>query len=194
MEAYLAYIMYTAGTYAPVGWSLCQGQLMPVSQNGALYALVGNIYGGNGSQTFGLPHLGGRVAVGTGQAPGISHNYQLGEVGGVEQTTIQTNQMPMHVHGIPAQGGIPAVTDNTALDTSNQPEAGARLGVAYDTATSAAPAIYVPASVSGNTVNLAGSPAGMTGAAGGSQPLPILQPYLALNAVICISGLYPPRP
>lgn len=186
--------MYTAGSYAPNGWSLCQGQILPVAQNTALYSLVGNTFGGSGANTFALPHLGGRTIVGTGQAPGISHNYGQGEVGGVEQTTITTNQMPMHVHATPAVPGMVAVTDNTADDTLSAPEAGARLGVAFDQTTSATPAIYVPAGAGTNTVNLAGSPAGTTSPAGGSQPLPIMQPYLAMNAVICVQGLFPPRP
>lgn len=194
MEAYLAYVMYTAGSYAPAGWSLCQGQLVPVSQNAALYALMGNTFGGSGPNDFALPHLGGRTLVGTGQAPGIGHNYGQGEIGGIEQTTITNNQMPMHVHATPAQPGMVAVTDNTVGDTVSTPEAGARLGAAFDTSTSAAPAIYVPAGGGTTTVNLAGNPAGTTLPAGGSQPLSIMQPYLAMNAVICISGLYPPRP
>lgn len=194
MDAYLGYVMFTAGSYAPRGWSLCQGQLMGIAQNSALYSLLGISFGGNGSSDFALPNLGGRALVGTGQAPGVGHNYSQGEVGGTEQTTITSNQMPMHVHAVPAQPGPTAVTDNTALDTLSTPENGARLGAAFDTSTSAAPAIYVPAGVGTNTVNLAGGAAGTTGMAGGSQPLPIMQPYLAMNAVICVEGLYPSRP
>jgi microcystin-dependent protein len=193
MEAYLGYVMFTAGRYAPRGWSLCQGQILNITQNSALYAVLGNTYGGNGQTTFGLPHLGGRTPVGTGQSPGVSHNYMTGEVGGSEQTTILTSQMPMHVHAIPAQPGPAVVTNNTADDTSTQASAGATLGNIVDTAGSGV-AIYVPAGSSTETVNLAGNPAGTTGMAGGNQPLPIMQPYLAMNAVICIEGLYPPQP
>src|SRR5436309_16069949 len=106
MEAYIGYVMFTAGSYAPYGWSLCQGQILNVSQYNAVFALLGVTYGGNGSTTFGLPHLGGRVPVGTGQAPGVSHNYQAGETAGTEQTTILTTQMPAHVHAFPAQPGM----------------------------------------------------------------------------------------
>lgn len=195
MEAYLGYVMFTAGSYAPRGWSLCQGQLLAVSQSTALYSLLGTTYGGNGQTTFGLPNLGGRTPVGTGQSPGVGHNYQPGEMGGTEQTTIVAAQMPMHVHAIAPQPGPTAVTDNSGGSTTNRPSDGARLGVGYDSSGGeAAPAIYVPASAGGTTVNLAGGAAGTTAVAGGSQPMSILQPYLAMNAVICIEGLYPSRP
>jgi len=193
MEAYMGYVMFTAGSYAPAGWSLCLGQLLPLSQNAALYSLLGVTFGGNGSDNFALPHLGGRTPVGTGQSPGVGHNYSQGEQGGVEQTTISALQLPMHVHGTPAQPGMVAVTDNTASDTVSTPEAGARLGTAFDNSSTATPAIYVPAGSGTNTVNLAGNPAGTTSPAGGSQPMSVMQPYLAMNAVICIQGLYPPR-
>jgi microcystin-dependent protein len=193
MEAYLGYVMFTAGSYAPRGWSLCQGQIMSVAQNTALFSLMGNTYGGNAQTTFGLPNLGGRTLVGTGQSPGVSHNYMPGEISGSEQTTILTSQMPMHVHATPAQPGPTAVTDNTADDTFAQPSAGASLGNVIDPGVSGV-AIYVPAGSGTQTVNLAGSPAGTTGMAGGNQPMSIMQPYLAMNAVICIEGLYPPQP
>lgn len=192
MEAYLGYVMFTAGSYAPRGWSLCQGQLLSIAQNSALFSLLGITYGGNGQQTFGLPHLGGRVPVGTGQAPGVSHNYQAGEAAGTEQTTILTTQMPAHVHAFPAQPGMAIVTDNTADDSTASASAGARLGNLIDPNASGA-AIYVPAGSGNATVNLAGTPAGNTGLAGGSQPMSLMQPYLAMNAVICIEGYYPPR-
>lgn len=193
MEAYLGYVMFTAGSFAPRGWALCQGQLLGIAQSTALYSLLGVTYGGNGQQTFGLPHLGGRVPVGTGQAPGVSHNYQAGEAAGTEQTTLLTSQMPAHVHAFPEQPGMAVVTDNTPDDSADTATAGARLGKLIDQAGSGA-AIYVPAGAGNATVNLAGTPAGNTGIAGGSMPLPIMQPYLAMNAVICIEGLYPSRP
>jgi microcystin-dependent protein len=197
MEAYLGYVMFTAASYAPRGWQLCQGQILSIAQQSALFSLLGTNYGGNGQTTFGLPHLGGRTPVGTGQAPGVSHNYQLGEVSGTESTTISSGQMPQHVHAL-AQGqataNLVAVSDNTAADTLSQPEAGARLGAAFDSSGgSSAPAIYVPAGVGSATVNLPVQVSGSTGIAGGSQALSIMQPYLALNAVICVEGLFPPR-
>lgn len=195
MEAYIGYVMFTGGNFAPRGWALCQGQLLSIAQQSALFSILGTSFGGNGQVTFGLPHLGGRVPVGTGQAPGVGHNYQLGEVSGTEQTTILSTQMPQHVHALtPAQApvGITAVTDNTALNTASEPEAGARLGLPYDSS-GASVAIYVPASVTGTTVNLAGGISGSTGIAGGSQPISIMQPYLALSAVICMEGIFPSR-
>lgn len=192
MEAYIGYVMFTAGSYAPYGWSLCQGQILGIAQYNAVYALLGNTYGGNGTSTFGLPHLGGRVPVGTGQAPGVGHNYQAGETGGTEQTTILTTQMPAHVHAVPEQPGMAVVTDNTVDDSTTTASAGARLGNLIDPNVSGA-AIYVPAGSGTTTVNLAGNPAGTTGIAGASQPMSLMQPYLAMNAVICLQGLYPSR-
>ena len=195
MEAYIGYVMFTAASYAPRGWMLCQGQILSIAQQSALFSLLGTNYGGNGQTTFGLPHLGGRTPVGTGQAPGISHNYQLGEISGAESATITTPQMPQHVHALtPGQAvaGITAVTDNTAANTTGEPEQGARLGIPYDS-TGTPVTIYVPASVGGSLANLAGSVSGSTNIAGGSQPMSLMQPYLALNAVICVEGLFPPR-
>jgi microcystin-dependent protein len=195
MEAYLGYVMFTAASYAPRGWMLCQGQTLSIAQQSALFSLLGTNYGGNGQTTFQLPHLGGRTPVGTGQAPGVSHNYQLGEVSGTESTTITSAQMPQHVHALtPGQAnvGFNAVTDNSAANTTGDPEQGARLGVPYDSS-GATVSIYVPATVGGSLVNLAASVTGSTSIAGGSQALSIMQPYLALNAVICVEGLFPPR-
>jgi microcystin-dependent protein len=195
MEAYLGYVMYTAASYAPRGWQLCQGQILSIAQQSALFSLLGTTYGGNGQTTFALPHLGGRTPVGTGQAPGIGHNYQLGEVSGTEQTTISSGQMPQHVHALTpgqANASMTAITDNTAATTTGDPEQGARLGIPFDSS-GANVSIYVPASVSGSSVNLAASVSGSTGIAGGSQPMSLMQPYLALNAVICVEGLFPPR-
>lgn len=195
MEAYMGYVMFTAGSFAPDGWSLCQGQLLGVSQNTALYTLLGSVYGGDGQSNFALPNLGGRTPIGTGQAPGVGHNYQAGEIGGTEQTTILNAQMPMHVHALTTQPGLTVVTDNTVDNTYPQATDGARLGSILDTSGgSAAPAVYVPAGSGGTTVNLAGGSAGTTAIAGSSQPMSVMQPYLAMNAVICIQGLYPPRP
>lgn len=196
MDFYLAQIMFFAGNFAPRGFALCQGQMMGISQNTALFSLLGVVYGGDGQSTFQLPNAGGRTIVGTGQAPGVSHNYQLGEVGGAEQTTITSAQMPMHVHALTpgqANAAVQAVTDNTSGSTTNAPEAGARLGVTFADGGGEGPAIYVPAG-SGNTVNLAGSVSGSTSMAGGSQPLSIMQPYLGLNVLIVTEGLYPSRP
>jgi microcystin-dependent protein len=198
MEVYMGYVMYFAGSFAPQNFALCLGQTLAISHYSALFSLLGTTYGGNGTNTFMLPHLGGRTIVGTGQSPGVSHNYTWGEVAGTEQTTLLSSQMPMHVHALTqgtANVGVQAVTDNTTANTTDTPEAGARLGICYDSqgGTTVTPAIYVPAGTGGNTVNLASQVSGSTNIAGGSQPLSLMQPYLAMNAVIAMQGLYPSR-
>ena len=97
MDEYMAVIKFFAGNYAPQGYMYCQGQLLPVSQYSALFALLGVTYGGNGQTNFALPNFGGRVPVGTGQSSGTS-NYQLGQIGGAENITLNINNLPTHTH------------------------------------------------------------------------------------------------
>src|ERR1700704_2182159 len=97
-NAFIGEIRMFAGNFAPTGWALCAGQLMPISENDALFTLLGTTYGGDGQETFGLPDLQGRGPIHMGQGPGISQAYQMGEQGGVEQVTLTTNQIPNHSH------------------------------------------------------------------------------------------------
>src|SRR6478672_10112699 len=96
-EPFLAEIIMFAGNFAPRGWAFCQGQILSIAQNTALFSLLGTTYGGNGQTTFALPDLRGRVPVGTGQGPGLS-NYDLGQVSGSESVTLTVSQMPAHNH------------------------------------------------------------------------------------------------
>src|SRR5829696_275124 len=98
-EPFIATIIMFAGNFAPRGWAFCQGQLLSISQNTALFSLLGTTYGGNGQTTFALPDFRGRVAVGTGAGPGLS-NISLGEQAGVPTVTLITQEMPMHNHTI----------------------------------------------------------------------------------------------
>src|SRR5215831_8639728 len=98
-EPFLGMIILVGFTFPPRGWAFCQGQLLPISQNTALFSLLGTTYGGNGQTTFALPDLRGRVPVGFGQGPGLS-NYTQGQVGGVENVTLAINQMPIHTHAL----------------------------------------------------------------------------------------------
>src|SRR5437879_11862971 len=95
----LGSIIMFAGNFAPRGWALCNGQILPIAQNTALFSILGTTYGGNGQTTFALPDLRGRVPVGSGQGPGLS-NYDLGQQGGSESETLTVNQMPEHTHAI----------------------------------------------------------------------------------------------
>lgn len=193
MEAYMGMVMYFGGNFAPVNFQQCLGQTLAISQQSALFAILGTTFGGNGMQTFQLPHLGGRAALGTGQAPGVGHNYQIGEIAGTEQTTLNVNQMPMHVHSVAIPFNIQACSGVAASDESAVPIAGACFGSVLDGDGKSSPVIYAPVG-SGTAVNLAGGTVtGSTGAAGGNLPFSIMQPYLGLTALICTQGLFPSR-
>jgi microcystin-dependent protein len=170
-----------AGNFAPKDFAFCQGQTMPVSQNTALYSILGTTYGGNGSTTFMLPDTRGRVVVGVGQAPGLS-NYNLGQVGGATLTTITAEQMPAHTHGITAASMIHC-NENPGDNVSPTGEFwGAASGIAtYGMQTDTAMAADAV------SVNIT------LGNAGGSQPFDNSQPYLGMNYVVCMYGIYPSR-
>ena len=171
MEGYIAQILLFAGNFAPRTWSYCDGSVLSIASNTALFSLLGTTYGGNGTTTFALPDLRGRVAVGAGSAPGRS-DYQLGEVGGSEQITLTVNQMPAHTHTV----NVP-VSD---LGGSTDDPTGNINAVTGTPGYSAPPG--------------SGSYGGVTASvAGGSQPVDIRQPYLALNYVICMQGIFPSR-
>ena len=171
MDEMLAVIKLFAGNFAPRGYAFCQGQILSIAQNTALFSLLGTTYGGNGQTTFALPDLRGRVPVGQGQGPGLS-NYTLGEVTGVESETLTTGQMPMHNHTF------------SLLANEGDPNAKVPLNNFFSGNT-------------GNFYNTAqdGTKMGQqaTDIAGQSQPVPVIQPVLCLNYIICTEGLYPSR-
>jgi microcystin-dependent protein len=170
MEPYLAMIIMFGGNFPIRGWALCQGQLLPISQNSALFALLGTTFGGNGTTNFALPDLRGRVPMGQGQGPGLQ-SYVLGEVGGTESTTLTSAQMPIHVHGLTGS----SLSGNASLPTGAVPANSGALDKEYSTDLSS---------------NVAMIP---SGAAGGSQPFAIRDPYLCLNFQIALEGIFPSR-
>jgi microcystin-dependent protein len=168
----MATILLFGGNFEPQGWAYCNGQIMSIAQNSALFALVGTTYGGDGRVTFALPDLRGRVAVGTGQGPGRS-NYVLGQLGGVESQTLTQGQLPAHTHSV----GVPT-TDGTG--TSDEPNGNI---LALQNAT-----VYAAAGAANGTYG------GVTAsAAGGNQPVSLVPPYLALNYIIALEGIFPSR-
>lgn len=199
-EPFLGTVMIWAPNFAPRGWAFCQGQLLAISTNSALFSLLGVVYGGNGQTTFGLPNLQGRVPVGTGQSPGGS-NYTLGETAGIEHVTLTAAQMPMHNHSAAftaTEGPSVSVTVNAADQpaSSNDPEPG------YQLASLNPPNTRAYAAAGGTQVPLGGVSAELTGqvegtvaigTSGGSQPFPILQPFQVLNYVIALEGVFPSR-
>ncbi|UKJ06772.1 phage tail protein [Solitalea lacus] len=180
MDEYLAIIKLFAGNFAPRGYAICQGQLLPISQNSALFSVLGTTYGGDGQTTFGLPDLRGRVAVGYGQGRGLS-NYVLGEVTGMENVTLTLNNLPAHNHAIIGTVQLPVNVDSSATDSPSGSYPGPTPGNTYNPTPS-------PGEFAGNlTTNL------NTAITGNSIPVSIIQPTLALNYIICTQGVFPSR-
>ena len=179
MDPFLGQIILFAGNFAPHGWAFCEGQLLSMSANSALYSVLGTTYGGDGRTTFALPDLRGRAPIGFGQGPGLSF-YVLGEVTGVENVALTQSQMPAHTHALEAS----TAAATTAVPTGNllaEPPA-----IATDRATVPVES-YVPGAP--NTALSAAS----IGNAGGSQPHTNIPPVLAMNYIIALEGSYPMR-
>ena len=180
MEGSLAEIRMFAGTFAPQAWAFCQNQIMAISQNTALFSLLGTTYGGNGQTTFALPDLRGRIPVGLGNGPGLP-SYQLGELSGTPTVTLLASNLPAHNH--PLTGGINIQANNDAGGFGSDPT-GKRLGASGNIFTAA----------SGDLVNMAAPVSTLAiGNTGGSQPISTMPPYSAINFVICLQGVFPSR-
>ncbi|HSX55941.1 MAG TPA: tail fiber protein [Sphingomonas sp.] len=190
---FIGQLMTVGFNFAPRNWATCSGQILSIAQNTALFSLLGTTYGGNGQTTFALPDLRGRAAMGWGQGPGLS-NRSLGEVGGTENTTLISTNMPSHTHTL-----TPVTVNAVNIKASEQaPQAGAYLGRGVDTATTpdSIPEIYVPASAvtTQPLIPLGGvNSAGTTGVSGNSIPFSTMQPYLVLTQVIALQGIFPSR-
>ena len=162
--------------FPPAGWAFCDGQLLPISQNTALFSLLGTTYGGNGTTTFALPNLQGSAPLHAGQGPGLS-NYDLGQVGGESLVTLTPTQIPSHNHAVFARAGAGDV-DNPAAGTV---WAAAHLGKTPIK-------MYGSVPGAGLVMNaLAFAPAG------GDQPHTNMPPFLTLTFVIALQGIFPPR-
>ncbi len=171
-EPFLAEIRIFAGNFAPRGWAFCNGQLLPISQNTALFSLIGTTYGGDGRTTTALPNLQGKAPMHPGRGPGLT-SRRLGQTGGVEAVTLTEAQMPNHTHGYRASTAV-AEEEGTTNPQGNTPGRPAR-NQPY----------LAPAN---NLIEM-----GETVSAGSSQPHNNLQPYLAINYIIALTGLYPSR-
>ena len=171
MDPFVAEIRIFPFNFAPRGWAFCDGQILPLSQNTALFSLLGTTYGGDGQSNFALPDLQGNAPMHPGQGPGLSL-HDLGESGGSETVSLLESEIPSHNHAISASN-----SDANSQSPAGQRFAGGVGGVAfYDTA---APAR--------NFADQALAPAG------GDQPHNNMQPYLTLNFCIALQGVYPPR-
>jgi len=172
MDPFVAEIRIFPFNFAPKGWSFCDGQLMPISQNTALFSLLGTTYGGDGKSNFALPNLQGRAPMHPGQGPGLSL-HDLGETGGSETVSLLESEIPSHSHGLMAQAGVGSKT------TPNQNSI-ARVSGATP---------YLPPAGAA-TVSMA---AEAVAPAGGDQPHNNMQPYLTMYFCLALQGVYPPR-
>ena len=166
-EPFLGQITLFAGTFAPRGWAFCAGQLLAIAQNTALFSILGVTYGGNGQTTFGLPDLRGRVPVGPGQGPGLS-NIVPGQTGGSEMTHLTVDQLPPHFH---LAGATQAAASSTR-PAGAVPSAGGSYAATPD----------------GSAMN-----PGFIAPTGGGQPFDTRQPYLGVNFIIALEGIFPSR-
>lgn len=161
-QPFIGEIRLFASNFAPYGWAFCEGQLLPISEHETLFQLIGTTYGGDGQSTFALPDLRGRVPLHVGAG------YSLGETGGVEQVTLTTNQIPAHGHQLVASTDVPTLSS---------------------------PANALPGQAANKLYRVPGSTAQMSASTlaptGGSQPHDNMQPYVAINYIIALYGVFP---
>jgi microcystin-dependent protein len=168
-QPYVGEIRMFAGNFAPNGWMFCEGQTLPISENDVLFQLIGTTYGGDGEETFNLPNLASRVPIHMGTGPdGVT--YQIGEAAGVEQVTLSTQQIPNHTHPL---------TASTANGTITTPGG----NVLAQSPGGVKPYLEQDADTNLN--------AGTIGGAGGSQPHENCQPFLCINFIISLFGIFP---
>lgn len=173
MEPFIGQVQLFAFNFNPRGWMFCNGQLLSIAQNSALFSLLGTTYGGDGITTFALPDLRGRVPNGQGSGPGLS-NYQMGQAAGSEQVTLLQTQMPQHNH-------LMEVSDQPASQSSPANHILAVPGVGGE-----------PLSAYGTSPDAIADPRSI-GMAGSNQPHQNMQPYLTMNYCIAVEGIFPSR-
>jgi microcystin-dependent protein len=171
MDPFIGEIRMFAGTFAPMDWAFCDGGTLQISMNAALYSLIGTIYGGNGSTTFALPDLCGRLPMHAGQLNGTGAAYTLGQSDGAEQVALTTNQLPMHTHvaQASASAGDRSSPQNAVWAKTDLPS--------YSSS--------APSQAMGSS---------SIGSAGSGQAHDNIMPFLAVNFIICLAGIYPSRP
>jgi microcystin-dependent protein len=176
MDPFVAEIRIFAGNFAPTGWALCDGQLLPITQNTALFSLLGTTYGGDGRTTFGLPNLQGSAPISFGQGTGLSDRF-LGESGGLQAVTLLTSEIPVHTHTAQAFTTSKADQTSPAGHVWSKAQAGRQPLPMYSATAGTSP------SMSAQALQIAGS----------SAPHNNLMPYQTLTFIIALVGVYPPR-
>ncbi|GAB3430037.1 tail fiber protein [Massilia solisilvae] len=180
MDPYIGEIRLFAGNYAPTDWAFCNGQLLPISSNTILFSILGNRFGGDGVSTFGLPNLSGKAPLGMGQGPGLS-NHNLATSDGSSTVTLVQSEMPVHTHA------PRAYADN---GNSNSP-AGGEWAQYVDTSTRPPTSAMLYSDGTSGAVQM--NPLAL-GVAGSSMPHNNMQPFLAMNFIICLNGIFPQKP
>lgn len=177
MDAYVGEIRAVGFNYAPNGWAMCQGQIMQIRSNSALFAILGTTYGGNGTTTFALPNLCGRAIINAGQGPGLS-TYPRGAAVGSEGVTLTLAQTPPHNHGI--SGTLPAFDGPADLTNPSKNFLASATASQYG-------------ETAGNQTMAPDIIKGTSGPSGGGQAHNNMMPYLTMNYIICLAGVFPPR-
>jgi microcystin-dependent protein len=176
-QPYVGQIMIFGGNFAPAGWMMCAGQLLPISEYETLFNLIGTTYGGDGQSTFALPDLRGRAPVHMGQGGGLS-NYVIGQAGGAENVTLTTQQIPIHNHN------VQVVSPGAA--TANTPASNVVLADEFQ---NSGKSLFTYAAF--NSANNSALGPQTIGQTGGNQPHNNLQPLLVLNYIISLFGVFP---
>jgi len=185
MNPFIAQIIMFGGNFAPRGWALCDGQLLPINQNDALFSILGTTYGGDGRTTFALPDLRGRAPVHAGSGPGLT-TIPLGSKGGAEQVVLGINQLPSHNHDA---SGLTAALGSNEEDGDSDEATGRNFGIASAGTPYNSQANDNSMGAGGSSVTIGGN----TGSQGGGQAVGIRNPYAAVNYIIALQGVYPSR-
>jgi microcystin-dependent protein len=195
MDNYIGIIMSFGFNFDPQGWALCQGQLLSIDENTALFVIIGTTYGGDGQTTFALPDLRGRVAVGVGQGSGLNY-ISLGEQAGTQAVTLTSMNLPIHTHTATVAQGTDVPKLNAVSETGNMMTPTGNYLAARRSATNARyNANGTPVALQAGTISdITGAiplPSVTLGAVGGSQSFSIMKPYLGINYSIAIEGVFP---
>lgn len=204
MDVFIGFIASFGFNFAPRNWSMCQGQLFNISDNGALFALVQTFYGGDGRVTGGIPEMRGRAPIGYGNAPGLGA-YYMGQKSGYPTNLVRTENMPAHTHIAEVAAGSGGTTASSLLASQEgadhgQPQTGdylAAIKISRNEYTNS----YVSAAAKGNTVELGGLtvtggsavPTVVNHETGSGQPMSIMQPYQTVNYCMALQGIFPSR-